>query len=212
MTSLHELYLDALVSARPVLGDQVKQIYLHTGSLVECDALIRIYETSSLHGRINIRVRPITHLPAIEAREVLLQVIVSLHLHVNELTEHRGHEELCNTLGCLILGTHDIAERWRKLAIHTRIDELPYYGLEDRPHCKICSGIVATGAGWQPDAVSAPPLAATTPGTIHASIVASGYRADVHHECMRYAINVMLPLLKAQRERAAQKAAKEIDK
>lgn len=214
--TLHELYLDALVSARPVLGDQVRDVYLQTGTLVESSEIIRIYEITPhpvpFHTtKFDVKVRSLVHLPPIESREILLRLIVGLHKRINYKSESRGYQELCDTLGCLVDRTHNVAERWRKLSILRPSNELSYAGLESRPACKICGGIVATGAGWQPDAFSAPPLSArnNASGMLDRDM---SYRADVHHECKRYATEIMLPALRAQRERAAALASKEIDK
>lgn len=77
--------------------------------------------------------------------------------------------------------------------------ELPYAGLEDRPKCKICSGRVATGAGWNPGQAGLD------------TQVFGSYRPDLHHECKNYAMTVLVPQYQASRAEKARVAA-EVDK
>lgn len=215
--TVHALFLDALVAARDVLGRaETRNVYHSVSMLYEDDSIVRAHElTRSLSGPgYTLRLRVVSNLPSIEAREVLLRAIVSVHLMVND--ESRFPVELCETLGCHIGREVSISERWRKLSMTRPSTSLPYAGLESRPYCTICGGIVATGAGYDPSADEPPvPAHQYVSGTPYVSFNDSAVgvtRPDVHHECRRYAQEVMLPILKAQRARAAEVAAQELDK
>lgn len=214
LSTLDNLFLDALVSARDVIGSaEARNIWQDT-VLTENADLTQLYAIRPVTvpfraTKFYVSIRPVSDLPAIEARECLLRLIVTLQVRINYITEGRRTQELCDALGCLDAKDVTVAERWRKLAILRAIHELPYIGIETRPHCKICGGIVATGAGWTPNEQ---PVQLSITAQATPALSAPSYRTDLHHSCKLYASEVMLPKLKAQRERAALAAAKEIDK
>jgi hypothetical protein len=201
LSTLESRWLDALVSAKHVLRiDQVRELW-NTTTLVEAARFLAYQpEAKTDIGRI-ILVRPISDLPEIEARELLLYVAARRLTDLQLFGSWSGFQDLCIRLGCLPENVHTVSERWRQLHFRRNLAELPYAGLEDRPQCKICSGRVATGAGWTPSAdavVFNPDLGV--------------YRPDLHHECKNFALTVLLPQHRAAAaERAKQESAR-IDK
>jgi hypothetical protein len=189
------VWINAITDARRALKPEaLREIYNKT-DLVLLDDLFTVAKFTNGYVRVD---KQVYVLPEIEQREVMLYIIAMRHAQLTGIAEGEYFDILCHQLGCLPLDTYSIAERWRKLGILRDITKLPYYGLESRPHCKICTGIIPTGAGWLPSPEDTGRLAIP--------------RQDIHHGCMQHARYITAPAVRAARVAEAQIEAARKDK
>lgn len=193
LSSHQSILLDCLVQARAVIGAENARTIFHKSYIVADKDLPRAVELDQNGWRII----PLDGLPEIEQREVMLWFIVVACEAYQLKGKWTSRVDLASQLGCLARNTRTISERWRMLAITRDVSQLPYSALESRPVCVVCSGRVATGAGWKPGESG------------YDTNVYGDYRPDVHHECKQYALRVIMPKLRARQAaaRAAETAA-----
>lgn len=175
----------------------------------------RAAETTRLQdGRVEVSLHASTAaLPRIELTELWLYAAAGVwfeHFYDQDVfrvaTPREAFQGLCEKVGCHFTNTPDIRERWRCMDYKTPAHLLPLAIYEDRPKCKLCGGIVATGAGAL---TTKPCVFCDGVGEHNKHCVSAGstfdfkYRADLHEECARYIHRVMIPLRKEQLKEAA---------